>query len=382
MRWLVAPLAGLLLGGCGLMGFGDEDEGPQPAELTEFTATLPVARAWSANCGAGWGEARLALGLASDGERLYCADHEGRVVALAEEDGRVLWRADTELPLSGGPGIGAGRVVVGTADAWIVALDATDGAELWRARVSSEVLARPAVSATVVAVQTADGRLATHDAASGQRLWYFDTSVPALSLRGTSPPLIADDQVIAGFASGKLAAFSERDGRQLWEAAIALPRGRSELDRMVDIDAAPVLRGETLYAVAYQGRVAALVRRSGTLLWARDFSSSSGLDVARDRIFIADAEDHVWAMDRNGGASYWRQEQLQYRKLTAPVVIGENVVVGDLEGYLHFLDAGDGHLVARTKVGGTPFLSAPLVRGDTVYALTAGGDVVALRVGG
>ncbi len=382
MRWLLAPLAGLLLGGCGLMGFGDEDEGPQPAELTEFTASLPVSQAWRADCGAGAGEARLALTLASDGERLYCADREGGVVALALDDGRVLWRVATGLPISGGPGIGAGRVVVGSSDAWIAALDATDGAELWRTRVSSEVLARPAVGAAVVAVQTADGRLATHDAASGQRLWYFDTSVPALSLRGTSPPLISDDQVIAGFANGKLAAFSERDGRQLWEAAIALPRGRSELDRMVDIDAAPVLRGDTLFAVAYQGRVAALASRSGTLLWARDFSSSSGLDVGRERIFIADAEDHVWALDRDGGASYWRQEQLQYRKLTAPVVVGQSVVVGDLEGYLHFLDAGDGHLVARAKAGGTPIVSTPLVRGETVYALTAGGEVIALRTGG
>jgi outer membrane protein assembly factor BamB len=382
MRWLLWPLTGLLLGGCGLMGFGDEDEGPQPAELTEFPATLPVTRAWSADCGAGSGEAQLKLALVSDGERLFCADHEGRVAAFSIDDGRALWRVETELPVSGGPGVGAGRVVVGSANAWIAALDAADGAELWRARVSSEVLARPAIGATVVAVQTADGRLTTHDADSGQRLWYFDTSVPALSLRGTSPPLIADDQVIAGFANGKLAAFAERDGRQLWEAAIALPRGRSELDRMVDIDAPPVLRGDSLYAVAYQGRVAALASRSGTLLWAREFSSSSGLDVSRERIFIVDAEDHVWAIDRDGGASYWRQEGLQYRKLSAPAIVGDSVVVGDLEGYLHFLDTSDGRLVARLKAGSGPILGAPLVSGDTVYALMASGELVAVKVGG
>ncbi len=384
MRALFGPLAVLLLGGCGILGIGgDDDAGPQPAALTEFTPTLELTRLWSADCGAGSGDAQLALTLVGDGERVYCADPEGGVAAFAAADGRSLWRVATDLPISGGPGLGAGRVVVGSADAHIAALAATDGTELWRARLSSEVLARPAVGAGVVAVQTADGRLAAHDADSGQRLWFFDTSVPALSLRGTSPPLIADDQVIAGFANGKLAAFTERDGRQLWEAAIALPRGRSELDRMVDIDAAPVLRGDTLYAVAYQGRVAALASRSGTLLWAREFSSSSGLDVSGARLYIVDDQDHVWALDASGGASYWRQEQLQYRKLTAPVMVGEErVAVGDLEGYLHFLDAADGHLVARFKVGSAPLLTPPLVRGDTVYSLSASGELVALRVGG
>ncbi|MDX1595064.1 MAG: PQQ-binding-like beta-propeller repeat protein, partial [Gammaproteobacteria bacterium] len=217
MRWLLYPLAGLLLGGCGLMGFGDdEDTGPQPAALQEFDATLPVTQLWRADCGEGTGGARLALGLATDGERLFCADHEGRVLAISIEDGRELWRSETGLPLSGGPGIGAGRVVVGSADAHLVALDAADGSELWRTRVSSEVLAAPAVTATVAAVQTADGRLVAHDADSGLRLWYYDTSVPALSLRGTSPPLVVEDRVIAGFANGKLAAFALRDGRQFW----------------------------------------------------------------------------------------------------------------------------------------------------------------------
>jgi len=383
-RWLGLLLAALVTGGCGgFLGIGEDDDvGLQPAELTEFEATLPVARLWAADCGAGAGEAALALSLAIDGERIYCADHEGVVSAFTLADGKNVWRVQTELPISGGPGVGAGRVVVGTADAQVATLAADDGRELWRTRVSSEMLSRPGVGVAVVMIQTADGRLAALDADSGQRLWYYDSSVPALSLRGTSPPQVDGDLVISGFSNGKLAAFTLQDGRLIWEIGIATPRGRSELDRMVDLDAAPVVRGDTVYAVAYQGRVASIARQSGTLIWSREFSSSTGLDVAGGRIFIGDTEDHVWALDSNGGASYWRQEQLQHRQLSAPVVIGSTVVVGDFEGYLHFLDGSDGRLVARTNVGGGPILTPPLVRGNTVYVLGAGGALVAVKVGG
>ncbi len=383
-RWLVLLMAALLSSGCGgFLGIGeDDDEGPQPAELTEFEAALPVTRLWAADCGAGAGDAALALSLTMDGDRIYCADYEGLVTAFTLADGQPAWRVETELPISGGPGVGAGRVVVGTTNAQIAALAADDGKEMWRTRVSSEVLAKPGVGVSAVAVQTADGRLSVHDAANGQRLWFYDSTVPALSLRGTSPPLLGSDHVISGFSNGKIAAFSLQDGRQFWELGIAIPRGRSELDRMVDIDAAPVVREDTVYAVAYQGRVVAIARKTGTLLWSREFSSSSGLDVAGERIFIGDDKSHVWALDRNGGASYWRQEQLQFRRLTAPVVIGSSVVVGDLEGYLHFLDGGDGHLVARIKVADGPILTTPLVRGDTVYALGADGTLVAVKVDG
>jgi outer membrane protein assembly factor BamB len=381
MRWLAPLLAALVTTGCGFLGFGDDDSGPQPAELTAIETTLPVARQWSADCGAGSGETGLALSLALDGQRIYCADHEDAVSAFALADGKRAWRVDTELPISGGPGVGAGRVVVGTADAQVAALAADDGHELWRARVSSEVLAKPGVGAGVTVVHSADGRLAAHEAGSGQRLWFVDSSVPALSLRGSSPPLIAGDQVMTGFANGKLAAYALQDGRQLWEMAVAIPRGRSELDRMVDIDAAPVLRGDTVYAVAYQGRVAAVARQSGTLLWSREFSSSSGLDVSAGRIYISDAQSHLWALDSGGGAAYWRQESLQYRRLSAPVAVADAVVVGDLEGYLHFFAAGDGRPVARVKVGDGPILTPPLVRGEMVYALSADGSLVAVKVG-
>lgn len=382
MRWLTLGLVTLATAGCGFLGYGDDDAGPQPAELVEFDETLPVTRLWSVDCGAGSGDTGLALTLALDSERLYCADHKGAVSAFALADGQLVWRVETGLPISGGPGVGSGRVMFGTADAQIAALAADDGHELWRARVSSEVLARPGIGAGVMVVQSADGRLAAHAADSGQRLWFADSSVPALSLRGTSPPLVVGDQVLSGFANGKLGAFSLQDGRQLWELAVAIPRGRSELDRMVDIDAAPVVRGDTVYAVAYQGRLAAIARQSGTLLWSREFSSSSGLDVTGGRVFISDAQDHLWGLDSNGGAAYWRQERVQYRRVTAPVAVGDVVAVGDFEGFLHFFAGSDGRQVARFEAGGGPILTPPLVRGDTVYALSAGGSVVAVQVGG
>lgn len=382
MTRLLLLLAAGLLGGCGLLGFGDDDEGPQPTPLKELSPRLTVTQLWSTSCGSGVESPGVTLTLASDGERLFCAAEEGTVAAHALADGKRLWSVDTDLPLSGGPGSGGGSVLVGTASAELLVLDAADGRELWRSKTSSQVLSAPAAGGGIAVVHSADGRLAAHDAGNGQRLWFYDSGVPALTSHGTSPPRLVAGVVLAGFANGKLAAFDGRDGRQLWETTIALPRGRSELDRMVDVDAAPVVVRDTVFAVAYQGRVAALSLRTGTLLWARDMSSTTGLDVAGGRLFVSDSDDVLWGLDGNGGAAYWQQADFKLRRLTAPAVVGDTVVVGDFEGYLHFIDAADGAEVARVRVGDDPLLAPPLAIGDTVYALGAGGALAAVRVGG
>ncbi|HEY5790703.1 MAG TPA: outer membrane protein assembly factor BamB [Gammaproteobacteria bacterium] len=383
MRHAFLGITLLLAGGCSTVGdyMSGDDSDDSPAALAEFEASLQLQQLWSSDAGAGSGNQGMALTVAIDGDHAYTADHQGRVTALALADGRKRWSTDTDLQLSGGPGVGSGRVVVGTLDAELLALAADDGKEQWRARVSSEVLAPPQVGQGVVVVFTVDGRLAAHDADTGARLWLYDSVVPVLSLRGTSTPLISGDAVLAGFANGKLAALGLRDGRLLWETSVAVPRGRSELERMVDIDGAPVVSAGTVYAASYQGRIAAMSLQSGTLLWSREVSSYTGLGAAGNKVFLSDDSSHVWALDSANGAAYWRQEGLFARRVTAPVAVGDSVVVGDLQGYLHFMAIEDGRFLARIKVGDRPIVATPLVVGDTVYALDSGGRLVAVRVG-
>jgi len=383
MRHLVLLLTVLFASGCSTVGdyLGGDDTADPPAALVDIETTLKVTRVWSNGAGNGAGDFGTSLTLAVDGENVYVADYEGRVTALALADGKRRWEVKTDLRLSGGPGVADGSVVVGSADAELLGLAADSGTELWRTRVSSEVLAPPQLAQGVAVIRTVDGRLAAHDTGSGQRLWLYDSSVPVLSLRGTSTPLISGDAVLSGFANGKLAALSLHEGRLLWESNVAVPRGRSELDRMVDIDGAPVISAATVYAASYQGRVAALSLRSGALLWSREMSSYSGLGVSGNRILAGDAESHIWALDGDNGAAYWRQENLHLRNVTAPVAVGDAVVVGDFEGYLHFMSIDDGRFVARYQISKSAIATSPVVIGERIYVLDVSGRVTALQIG-
>jgi outer membrane protein assembly factor BamB len=262
----------------------------------------------------------------------------------------------------------------------VIALSAEDGALRWRVRVSSEVLAPPRASGGVVVVRTVDGRLAGLDGLTGGRLWAYDRSVPILTLRGTSPPVITHDAVLAGLDSGRLVAVALRDGRALWEQQITQPRGRSELERMVDIDAEPVVANETVYVVTYQGSIAALDLFSGRGRWQREMSSNTGLGVDSRHVYVSDTLGQVWAMDRASGSAVWRQARLKGRGLTAPVAVGEHVVVGDAEGYLHWLRRDDGQFAARTRLDSAGIAAAPVVAdGETVFVYGKGGTLAAVR---
>lgn len=298
------------------------------------------------------------------------------------ETGERLWDVETKTDISAGPGVGSGLVLVGTRNADVLALSMLDGKELWRTSVSSEVLSVPKVSAGIVIVRTVDGRTRALDASSGKRLWIYDRSQPVLTLRGNSSPAVTQDIGLVGFDSGKLAALLLQNGRLIWESTIAVPRGRSELERMVDIDGDPVVRNGVVYIVSYQGNVAALELNSGRLLWTRKMSSYAGLDVTDKQIYITDDESDVWALDRNSGASLWRQDKLKWRSLTAPVAMGNYVVIADFEGYLHWLSQEDGHLVARGRADSSGFASAPVVVGELLIALGKGGELSAFRIEG
>ena len=377
-RWLPLLLA-VALSGCGTWFGGAEVE--PPAELPKIDPAKRVepVEVWSKSVGAGTDERRLNLRPWIEGERVYVADSEGEVRALASADGAEVWRIDTKAPISGGPGFGAGLVVVGTSDAEVIALDKETGEQRWRSRVSSEVLSTPAVGAGTVVVHTIDGKLLGLDSETGEERWRYEREVPILTLRGSGSPVISGTTAYCGLAGGKLLAIDVTSGVPVWETGISVPSGRSELERMVDIDGDPVLYGSAVFVATYQGEVAAISEASGNLLWRRKMSSYNGAAADWRQIYVTDDQGHVWALDSYTGAARWHQDELHNRQVSAPAVLGDYVVVGDYEGYLHWLSTEDGSIVGRSRVGSDPISAAPRVVDEVLYALGDGGKLGALR---
>lgn len=351
-----------------------------PAELTEFSPEFIPRVAWSTDTG-GADDDYSNLAAWIQGDNVIAVDSDGEVSSYNIQSGQQQWQIALDVPVATGVGGGNGLIIVGTKKGQILALDEINGSLLWQAKLSSEVLAPPKANLDVVVASTADGRMTGLSAIDGQVLWNYQRAVPLLSLRGASAPVLADDKVIAGYANGKLVALSIIDGKVMWEKSVAVPRGRTELDRLVDIDSDPVIVNNTVYVVAYHGRIAALSVDDGSILWARDMSSHSGLDVAvNDAVYLSDDEGNVWALQDGSGDALWRQTRLLRRQLTAPVVVGENVIVGDLEGYVHWISRQDGHFTARVKVSDSAIRSKPVVSGDLVFVIAADGKLTAFRI--
>jgi len=352
-----------------------------PAPLPEFAAAGQVQELWSAGVGGGAGPRPAKLAPQLEGEVLYVSDARGRVSALAADSGRRLWSTDLNLDVSGAVGAGSGVVVVGTRKGQVVALHREDGKQAWSTTVSSAVLAPPLVHDGVVVVQTVDGKLAGLAAADGKRLWIYERSEPALSLLGTAAPVAVAEYVLTGFASGKIVALLIRDGKPLWEFTVSQPRGRNEVERLVDVDAPLLIVRDTLYAASYQGKLIAVdLRAGGRLLWTRDVSTYTGLDADSRNVYLSDANGHVLAFDQATGASVWKQDKLRGRELSAPTYVNGHVVVGDYQGYLHWLSAEDGRFVARNRVGGNGLAARGQVSAGKLYVLNRDGHLAALQL--
>lgn len=352
----------------------------EPAPLVEFTPTLALKQLWTANAGGGVEDSYFKISPAFHKGQLFTASPEGHVRAYDFSDGRILWKRKIDVPISGGPGVGEGLVLLGSQKGEVVALSKQDGIEQWRTPVSSEVLVAPRISQGVVVVRTGDGKIFGFESKTGKRLWVYGRArVPLLSLRGTSTPLITRNVIIAGFDDGKLALLELLTGKALWEYTVAIPRGRTQLERMVDIDADPLLQSGIIYVTSYQGRTVAIDLFKGKLLWEKKLSSHAGLGADNNYLYVSDAKSHVWALEHSSGKDWWKQEKLQARKLTAPVSIGNYVVVGDLEGFLHWMRREDGQFVARYHVGNASIKVPPLVVENTLVAYNSDGKIVALR---
>ncbi len=360
-------------------GCSKEDDVAPPAELVDIEPLVRIDRAWSAGTKGGDDVLRLGLRPALDGERVYVAGHGGDVQALEVANGKVVWRTDTKLELSGGPAVGEGIVVVGAIGGDLVALDAATGSERWHVATGGEVLAAPTVSGGLVVVRTVDGRLRALGVADGKEAWTYEQPVPRLTLRGNGAPMVDGDMVIAGLDNGKVVSLSLTTGDLLWSTTVAPSQGRTEIERLVDIDSPVRIIGDDIFVVGYQGRIAMLARETGQLWWGRDLSSNRGLAVDDDTIYVTTADSSVVALRRRDGTPVWTQDAMLRRSLTAPVLAGDTLVVGDFEGYLHWLDAATGQMLARGKTGSGRISNAPVVAGDLLLLQSDSGDIQAWR---
>ena len=376
---LAAALSVALLAALGACSSKKDKDIDPPAKLADFPATLRVQRAWDAGVGGKGEKLRLGLGVASDDGRVFAAGHDGDVAAWDLETGRSLWRTRTKAPLAGGTGAGGGIVVVGSSEGAVIALDAADGKERWRVKVNGEVLAAPAVSPRVVLVRTVDGKLHALAPDSGKELWLYQQNVPRLSLRGTAMPVVVGDAAICGFDNGKVVALNAMDGSLMWETTVAPSHGRTELERLVDIDSGVKVVAGNVYAVGFQGRVAMIALDSGQIWWAQDSSSYRGLGADDDNVYISTADGDVVALKRISGVEMWRQKGLAHRGLSAPVVTDDAIAVADFKGFVHWLDKKTGDFAGRAEAGSDRVSNPPVVAGDRVLVINDQGRITAFK---
>jgi len=374
-----------------------------PAELVELENKLDIKRLWQRQVGFGASDKFLIFTPIIDNQTGYSIDHEGLVMAWTLSDGKVLWRQNLHTSAASAITLDKTHLYFGTSKGEVFALDKLNGKQVWKQQLTSEVLSPPVSYAEYLVVRTVDGRIHTLHSATGKQAWAHDRTMPVLSLRGTSNPVVSNNIVISGADNGKLTALALSNGNLLWETTISIPRGRNEIERLVDIDAQPVVKDGVIYTVAYQGRLAAVKLDSGRILWVRDISSYTGMVIDSNKIYISDADGLVWALDRFNGATIWKQDRLLRRNLSRPAFQGRYLVAGDFNGYLHWMGRDDGRLVARTQLGYSLFdemdsdeltydpdewvfsktrniLAQPVVRGDIAVAITRAGLLSAYRV--
>ncbi len=352
----------------------------EPATLQDISEPrLQPRTAWRVNAGDGSDGRVSGLRLHLEEDALYTADVDGQVFAYARDTGKLLWRSATGARVISGPTVNGNAVYVGTLDAEVIALSRADGSELWRQTVSSEVHGAPAADGEVVVVRSVDGRVFGLSTGQGLPIWNFDRAVPSLVLRGNSMPLVGAGRVIIGMDNGRVASLSLNDGQPLWEQAVAVPSGRTELERITDIDGDLLDAQSCVVASSFGGELACLNFESGQVQWRRPIRNYADMAVSSDKLFVTDEAGTIWAVDLSTGAAAWKQEALQYRRLSGAAFHAGYVVVGDFEGYLHWLDPSTGAIVARKRIGSDPIITAPVSDDERLYAINAFGRLTAIE---
>lgn len=369
----------LSLSGCSTLGgwFGSGEPKIKPAELPNFQPSVGLMRLWDVNAGSGQ---PYTFTPASDGQVVYAAGRDGRILKIDAATGRELGRIETGRRLSAGVGVGEGLVLVGTPKGEVLAYRAADGQLAWTAQLSGEILASPQARGGLVAVRGNDGKVWALDVADGRRRWVYSRALPTLALREPGSLVLGDRAVYVGFPGGRLAALSLANGAPIWEANVALPKGATELERIADVTGPLAMSDRLVCAGAYQGRVACFDRINGQAVWGRDVSVLRGVAMDARQLYAADSADTLHAFDRERGVSPWKQDKLRNRRLSTSLPLGRHVVVGDYQGYVHLLDSDTGAFAARASTDGSPIVAAPIPIPQGLVVQTVNGGVYAFRM--
>ncbi|MBA5764224.1 outer membrane protein assembly factor BamB [Vibrio sp. 404] len=367
-----------------LAGCASEEDTIIMAPVPQVDSEFTTSSVWSSSVGNGVEQYFSKLSPQYAYGKVFVASRNGEVKALDPENGKALWaidlEEDTSARLSGGIAAAYDKLFIGSENGEIIALNQETGELLWRTPVQGEVLSTPATDENLVMAHTSEGLLIALDQQSGVQKWAISTEVPTLTLRGTSAPVAVSGGVFWGTANGRLAAAIVQRGQLIWQQPIGTPKGATEIDRIVDVDASPMLMGSTLYVVGYNGQLTAIDLRSGQPAWKRTYSSAT--DIANDgsRVFLVTEKDHLVAVDARSGTELWTNKQLEHRLVTAPKVIGDYLVVGDSEGYLYWVDRSSGEFVAMEDEGNGGFAVAPIQLSDGFVITTRNGNVKKLTL--
>ena len=350
-----------------------------PTELVEFEAIIEVDEKWDVSIGKGHEGLGLALKPTTDGEQVYAASFNGNVVALETNRGKKVWKTNFDLSFTSGPTFKDGILVLGTNNGELIALDALTGGVLWATTVSSEILAPVAIKDDKIFVRTVDGSLTALSKEDGTQQWLVNHKVPRLSLRGTSAPVNFANAVLCGFDDGKVSAYDVTNGTMLWETTLTPPSGGTEIEKVMDIDAPMVVLGTELYAGSYQGALGAMALESGDIIWVTEASIYAGIAADENAVFVSETDGTIMALSRFTGREIWKKENLLYRSPTAPVIMDDSIVIGDLEGYLHWLDKATGETQERISISKSKISNAPLVLNNSIYVLTDSGNLISVE---
>lgn len=348
----------------------------QPAALVNFQSALSIRSIWSVPIGSA---GAFAFTPAVVGNNVFVAASDGSIARLDVISGNQIWRIKTGIALTAGVSSDGNIVVVAGKKGTILAFDA-DGKVRWKAQTSSEVLSLPVIGSGLVIIRSHDNRIIALDVETGVRRWVAQRAAPALTLRTASGMAIAESSVFVGLPGGRLVALALSNGGARWDVAVGNPRGTTELERIADVSGAPIIAGEDVCAVAYQGNVGCFNMTTGSARWVRPLSSDVGISVDEGFIFATDERGAVTAFTHGAGLNVWRNDKLANRHLSTPASFGRAVVVGDSQGYVHFLSRENGAFLGRVGTDGSAILSAPVVAGMNLIFQTQAGAVIALAV--
>ena len=396
IRFLVWHLALLVMSGCSWFGGDDKPEEVKPNPLPGINQEVRLEVLWNQKIGGGSGDRAIRIRPAITGGRVFAASADGKIKALTENTGRIIWEAEIKDfytkeevafgfskgldAIIGGVGAGGDLVVVGTGSGEILALNQSDGSLAWKSRVASEVLSQPQIDDDVVVVQSIDGKVSAYDAIDGSRKWIYTTNIPSLTLRGTATPIISGDVILVGFSNGRVTLLEKETGFSGLDRRVGVAQGGSDLERLVDIDGAMAMENGRLYAASFQGRIMSIDIATGRTLWSEEASSVSGVGTGFGNVYLASSDSQISAYNADNGREVWRVDALLHRDITAPVAIGSYLAFTDLEGYLHLVAQSDGRFVGRRKIDGSGVSSGVVAEGGRLYVMGNKGSLFVLEI--